>query len=563
MKLFWRDESGYVLVLSLIALPALLALGLIIVDVGRGNNAHSDLQAAADAVALAGARELDGGVDAITRAEGAMAELFNTVSFLGLSEDTFNIGMTTDTGEFTITFLTDIPDSDDTPITATYLADNATTNGADAEFIHVSVRSQDLNAFFFNPVTRLRPSVPIAAEAVATYRTAACDVTPLFICNPFETSTVAPNLQTAFSEGRLYGRMLRLLPSADSTSSPGNFGFLSVAGVDDNANNNNTNASTNTLREIFAGGRNPNCYEARTVETKPGRALAIRDGVNVRFDIYGGYFNASRRADYPAPANVRKGYITTDNGGGNGNGGNSGGNGGNSGGNGGNAGCTSSEPVEDVMKAEYNGVLPSVDKYWAIGFTPNFDMTPPGAGGVLGAAIGSGNWDIENYWAVNHPTIPLTDTMKTELITSGGMKSMNADPLGPGSTVPSRYDVYRYEIEKGLVAGISQGDGIPPSDGTTETGLAICSEAPPVESPTRRDPDLRTVFAALVNCIENEGEGGGINTYPVEAYASLFLVRPMDPTGPANLDVEIVDITGSGGNGTLDTFVRDEAILVR
>ena len=74
MKLFWRDESGYVLVFSLIALPALLALGLIIVDVGRGNNAHSDLQAAADAVALAGGRELDGGADAIERVAAARSD---------------------------------------------------------------------------------------------------------------------------------------------------------------------------------------------------------------------------------------------------------------------------------------------------------------------------------------------------------------------------------------------------------------------------------------------------------------------------------------------------------
>jgi hypothetical protein len=31
----------------------------------------------------------------------------------------------------------------------------------------------------------------------------------------------------------------------------------------------------------------------------------------------------------------------------------------------------------------------------------------------------------------------------------------------------------------------------------------------------------------------------------------------------STIDVEIIDITGFGGNGTLDLFVRDEAILVR
>jgi len=547
MKLFWIDESGYVLVLSLIALPALLALGLIIVDVGRGNNAHSDLQAAADAVALAGGRELDGGADAIIRAEGAMAELFNTVSFLGLSEDTFNIGMTTDTGEFTITFLTDIPDSDDTPITATYLADNATTNGADAEFIHVSVRSQDLNAFFFNPVTRLRPSVPIAAEAVATYRTAACDVTPLYICNPFESET--DNLQQAFREGRLYGRMLRLHPKGNETAAPGNFGFLSVTGKNDNST-----ASAAAIRDIFAGDYNPTCYDATNVTTKPGGATAISQGINVRFDMYDGPYQ-SRKAEYPPAANVRKGYIIT--------------------GNGANAAC-SAVPVQEAMRPNGNQagyVEPPPINWWSIGFTDNAVMQPPGSG-ALGATIGSGDWDVATYWSVNHPSSPLTatgDLVQTRSnIINSTMKSMAT--ISPGSTVPSRYDVYRYEIESrantgiDLVADPSQGGGSPVK---RETGLAQCSISAggtPVESLTRDVPDRRTVFAAVVNCIENADEGGGRNTYPVEAYASLFMVRPMvnDSGGVGTtIDVEVVDITGAGGNGTLDTFVRDEAILVR
>jgi hypothetical protein len=31
----------------------------------------------------------------------------------------------------------------------------------------------------------------------------------------------------------------------------------------------------------------------------------------------------------------------------------------------------------------------------------------------------------------------------------------------------------------------------------------------------------------------------------------------------ATIDIEVVDITGFGGNGTLDEFIRAEAILVR
>lgn len=80
MKRFVRSEDGFVYVMVLLFLPVLLGVALLVIDIGRGNNAHSDLYAAADAVALAGARELDGGDDAIDRAKAAMAEISNTVS---------------------------------------------------------------------------------------------------------------------------------------------------------------------------------------------------------------------------------------------------------------------------------------------------------------------------------------------------------------------------------------------------------------------------------------------------------------------------------------------------
>ena len=84
MKRILWDDRGYALVLTLLFMPVFIGLSLIIIDLGRGNNAHSDLQAAADALALAAAGELDGGPDSITRAKEAMAEVRNSVSFLSL-----------------------------------------------------------------------------------------------------------------------------------------------------------------------------------------------------------------------------------------------------------------------------------------------------------------------------------------------------------------------------------------------------------------------------------------------------------------------------------------------
>lgn len=90
---FFRNEGGYALALTLIMLPAFMGLALLIIDVGRGNNAHSDQAAAVDALALAGARELDGGVDAIMRAKAAMEKVSNSVSFLAMAGDDVHIDL--------------------------------------------------------------------------------------------------------------------------------------------------------------------------------------------------------------------------------------------------------------------------------------------------------------------------------------------------------------------------------------------------------------------------------------------------------------------------------------
>jgi hypothetical protein len=48
---------------------------------------------------------------------------------------------------------------------------------------------------------------------------------------------------------------------------------------------------------------------------------------------------------------------------------------------------------------------------------------------------------------------------------------------------------------------------------------------------------------------------------PVKAFASFFVTEPIKDG--KDIYVELVDITGKGGRGTLDNFLRDEAQLYR
>src|SRR5262249_11747626 len=72
---FLRSEEGTAFVFLALTLPVLMGFTLLAVDVGRGNNLHYDAQKAADALALAGARELNGQSDALTRAQSAISNL--------------------------------------------------------------------------------------------------------------------------------------------------------------------------------------------------------------------------------------------------------------------------------------------------------------------------------------------------------------------------------------------------------------------------------------------------------------------------------------------------------
>src|SRR5438067_36221 len=77
IRAFWNDQRGIAMILVAIMLPVIIGFALLVIDMSRANSLHNDLQKGADAFALAAAAELDGGTDAITRADSALATLVN------------------------------------------------------------------------------------------------------------------------------------------------------------------------------------------------------------------------------------------------------------------------------------------------------------------------------------------------------------------------------------------------------------------------------------------------------------------------------------------------------
>ena len=540
-RLFLLAEEGFVLLLTLVMLPAFLSLALLLVDVARIGNAQADLQAVADATALAGARELDRSPNSIANARLAMAEVTNSVSMLTPGGDDEHQWLTyanAPGNAIRAVFLDAIPDDDMTPIDQAWMSAHgvADADAPDAVYVYVYVQSRDFDPLFHFMTggggLAEAEDVPVTASAVAKSVSAACNVTPIYICNPFEFGGVdgEPDLQQAYRDGLLHGRLIKLHPPGSDVGSPGNFGFLQVKDEDGN-----DASGANAISHAISSNRNPTCYDSSRVTTKPGASNGIRFAFNVRMDIYGGqYSNWNNTAPNSFPiasaVNVRKGYRQVP--------------------------PNGNSPINPCNTVESTD--PVADGL--MGFPDDTIMSPPNQG-IAGAFFGNGDWDLEQYVRLNYGT-----THAATILT--GMRAATSF-LG---REPSRYDVYLYELNNPHPSNTATNaprlyqyvNTTDPTHGN-ENGAAACGPTKTHPIPSSSDPDRRIIFAAIIDCESQSSQGGGINNYAVNSFASVFLTRPMgvDGTTDGTIDIEITDITGSGAGGTLEDFVREESVLVR
>lgn len=513
IRAFWHDQSGLALVLASVMLPAIIGLSLLAIDMSRMNNLDNDLQKGTDALALAAAAELNGRSDAWTRAENALSNLvtnntmFSTGGFVALT--TGNGATTVDPtysacrskGQVSWCFLASLPASDASPITsANYAASAAVTR-----FIQVKAAPETFSAIFPISISSsgksAESSYNVTAISVAGFTSGVCNYTPVFICNPYEivngtNEAGGATLEQAVSDPSIHRRLIELRTVGNNASyGPGNFGFLQPPdGVGNGAQ---------ALAQTIATSKPQGCYSAQGVSTKTGQNNGpIQDAFNVRFGINASG-NAFNSAEYGPATNVRKGGSTGGNGNGNGNGGGNG-----------------------NQCPNYNQL--TFNETGNMGL-PNDATTP-----YMGGRMGDGNWDFSTYWSTNFQGA--------------------AYPAAWGTTKPTRYQVYKYEMANNLVGHASNGG---------EVGTPPNACLAPVTT-----VDRRLLYGAILNCNALQAAGnnlsGNSSNLPVEAFASFFLTQPVSgANNGGSVFVELVDITGRGGAGTLDNFLRDEAQLYR
>ncbi|MDN3720592.1 Tad domain-containing protein [Roseibium salinum] len=522
-------KNGYALTLALIAMPLIMGFAVLVLDASRIHNLHTDLQNAVDAMAIAGARELDGRGDAITRATAAVEELSQNEAWFGQGGTGLSFGSKinvvydasdADASTVDLIFLTDIPASDDTPIDDAFVATNEAATPDEAQYALVRAKPQSLTTMFPLPIGG-RDTINVSTEAVAVYTFAACEVTPIYICNPFEETATPddePTFNDHFNDGDTYGKEILFQNSGASSTLPGNFGFLRTYG-----------SGANVLANALATGNPGVCYGRKGVDTEPGATVGpVEHGINTRLGLYNANFKNNVAAHKP-DKNARFGQKIT-----------------------GNAAqdCKDYDPEEDPGMA--------------MGLPRGEGGEPLSSGGQVSAALTATQFD--EYWHVTHDG--LTESPYEEVDGAWVLKdpdalpdhsdvrldirnSVHHNPNPVGDFVPSRYDIYLHELAQSTHVHASANE---------ETGnKRMCHTSGEAVA------DRRQIFSAVINCQEHESELKGAATdIPVEAYTLMFLTRPAVSDGSnREFSLEIVDVTGKGGFGLIDDSFREESVLVR
>ena len=491
-----RSEDGAVLIYASIALAVFMGFAALVIDGGRLFTLDTEMQSAADALALAAAAELDGNSDAITRADAAMTNLVQ-------NNQTFGSGAAAITA-YSRRFLTALP-ADSAPLSDADAFE--TTDPGDARFVQVNLTDANNRSIdtLFAPAIGSASTADADAVAIAGFTSAVCKFTPLFICNPYEGTADTLADFTAKAEDPAEQRRLITLkkgPGSGNTSYfPGNFGFLQPQ----------DGRGANALRDSLGKVNPGTCFRQDGVQTRTGNVISVRQAINARFDVYDGNYNGKKNdPDYRPAQNVTKGYLKS-------------------------SGNRCSQQI-------YSGsaVPPPAMPF------PTDDCSSGGCQSLGGQPnrMGNGDWDFGKYWDINH-----------------GNRNGVLDESYPNgwtdASPPSRYDVYRYEIDNNQIPNKSGVGG--------ENGLPECSNQTPTP-----DPDRRIIYAAVINCGALNITGNSNSSVPAVAFLKMFVTKPMTklpgsgncPTceEDGDLYVEMVDVVKPGID---DAVIHDIVQLYR
>jgi len=362
----------------------------------------------------------------------------------------------------TIRFLKSIPSNDYDAVKDS----DVTYSPSEAKYIEIKVKPEDVATLFPTSLVKKMTDVTLSAKSVAGFDQGICGGAPIFICNPQEGKN--QDIYNAMEDPSFRRKLIQFkVPGGNKSQyGPGNFGFIDPKGG---------NAGATEMREALGKDITNFCMSKSTgVTLRPGNIASAAHGLNTRFDIYEGSFKNKKNDPAYAPAeNVVKGYA-------------------------GNKACSTSANSD------------------ALGM-PRDDCFKTGTCTESDGRIGTGNWDFVEYMKINHNFMRQATIEGTTYIID--YKSHTVTPSNP----PSRYDLYRWEIDSNCIPGkATYGTANTPEEGTPQCHTY---------GPSTTVDDRRIIHAAVLNCgmIEQSDEGmnGRTDLLPVETFVKVFLTEPM------------------------------------
>jgi Flp pilus assembly protein TadG len=525
---FGKDQSGVALVYVTMCLPVIVAMGLLAIDMGRVNNLQSTLQHGADALALAGAGELDLLPNAVARSERAIDTLINsnTAQFA-------TTAVTVDQAAVTTCYLATLPANDASPIdTGLCLNKGDAASSTSARFVRVLVTPQTFNTIFPASLFGGGNSGTVGAEATAGFQAAVCKFTPMFMCNPYEAAGNSDILRSVelldhFADPAKRKRLINMKQTGGNSAQyfPGNFGWLVPA---------SGSQSASVLREQVGMANPPACFVANGVELRTGNIESIRFGFNTRFDQYDGPMNSKSSDSAFRPAqNVRRG-------------------GANDKANGKGGPCNPDDEDKRDLPFPPNPPSPA-NAVPHFGYLYKDACFYTNSCTLMGGRMGDGNWNKQLYWDKLH------DGVATTL------------PAAIAGANVSRYDVYRYELSTPTTyTNFVERDSWTTGNGG-EKGNPRCYGG--AASTLSDNPDRRIFHAAVLNCqaLNASGtygpiHGGSGNLLPVVAFAQFFLTEPVggDKNNTAVADGDVwAEMVRIDKPGEANSVARDLVQLYR
>ncbi|MEQ9641769.1 MAG: pilus assembly protein [Alphaproteobacteria bacterium] len=262
IRSYFLDRHGASAVYLALVAPLLLGTGVLAVDVGRLVVLRSQMQNAADAVAISAANQLNGDDGSRDRATSVANNVLNNQT--RLADDSMDLSTAS------VAFYAAIAPS---KVVA--------TNDAEALYVEVNLTPRSANTILDSLLNMAannsaKSVVTLNANATATPVHIVCDVPPLMVCDPAESDS---NLSFRLPQNA--GRQMLIKPGPSSGKfAPGNYGLLCPA---------EGNCGSSNVGDTLAAEDPGSCFgesDGTEVDTSPGvQTNQVRNGINARFDL--------------------------------------------------------------------------------------------------------------------------------------------------------------------------------------------------------------------------------------------------------------------------------------